>query len=133
MKVQIRKGLFETNSSSTHAVTILNDEEYRKYINGDLMISRNAKLITKDEYNKILTEAYTNHFNKVKKIWDNPNTTLYKYYHDKYATLREAVDKTYNINDYIYDYNEAHMDVEHVEKEINGVKVHALSVYGYDD
>ena len=31
-----------------------------------------------------------------------------------------------------YDFDERNMDVEHSERLINGEKVHALSVYGYE-
>lgn len=33
--IQIRKGVFETNSSSTHSITIYNDEDYQKVSNGE--------------------------------------------------------------------------------------------------
>ena len=37
MKFMIRKGMFETNSSSTHVCIITkNDDEYKRFINGDL-------------------------------------------------------------------------------------------------
>jgi hypothetical protein len=37
---QIRYGVFETNSSSTHSLTICSDEEYKKFESGELVISR---------------------------------------------------------------------------------------------
>ena len=37
MKITIRKGMFETNSSSTHVCVIAkNDDEYKGFVNGDL-------------------------------------------------------------------------------------------------
>ena len=36
--IQIRKGLFETNSSSTHTFIMCSDDEYKKLIAGELMI-----------------------------------------------------------------------------------------------
>lgn len=37
MKITIRKGIFETNSSSTHVCIICkNEEEYKGFVNGDL-------------------------------------------------------------------------------------------------
>lgn len=33
--IQIRKCVFETNSSSTHSITIYNDEDYQKAENGE--------------------------------------------------------------------------------------------------
>lgn len=34
---QIRKGVFETNSSSTHSITICTQEEFDKFMNGELV------------------------------------------------------------------------------------------------
>ena len=34
---QTRTGLFETNSSSTHALTMCNDEEYKAWLDGKLL------------------------------------------------------------------------------------------------
>lgn len=49
---QIRFGVFETNSSSTHAVTILTDAEYEQYRKGDLLVSRYGRLRPKEELEK---------------------------------------------------------------------------------
>ena len=37
MKKQIRYGVFETNSSMTHALTICTEEEYNKWKDGELL------------------------------------------------------------------------------------------------
>jgi hypothetical protein len=36
-KVQIRQGVFETNSSSTHSLCICTKEEFEKFKNGELL------------------------------------------------------------------------------------------------
>ena len=35
---QIRRNVFETNSSSTHSLTIVSLEEYEKFVSGELMM-----------------------------------------------------------------------------------------------
>ena len=35
---QIRYGVFETNSSSTHSLTICTDEEYQKFVSGEMSL-----------------------------------------------------------------------------------------------
>lgn len=40
MKVQVRRGVFETNSSSTHSITICSKEEFERWKNGDLIFDR---------------------------------------------------------------------------------------------
>ena len=39
MKVQVRLGLFETNSSSCHSLTICSEEEYDRWREGDAVYS----------------------------------------------------------------------------------------------
>ena len=61
MKV-IRLGVFETNSSSTHTMVIMSEEEYDKWENGEILRYRwEDKFITKEENDEIierLTEEY---------------------------------------------------------------------------
>lgn len=37
MKRQIRRGVFETNSSSTHSLTMCSEEEFEQWKNGEQM------------------------------------------------------------------------------------------------
>ena len=41
MKCSIRVGVFETNSSSTHGVCVTNNEVYRDFLSGKLIVSSN--------------------------------------------------------------------------------------------
>lgn len=46
MKRQIRRGVFETNSSSTHSITMCMESDYDKWVNGKLVLDRwNDKLV----------------------------------------------------------------------------------------
>lgn len=46
---QIRKGVFETNSSSTHSITICTQEEFDKFKKGELIYdTRDDKLVPAD-------------------------------------------------------------------------------------
>ena len=119
---QIRQGVFETNSSSTHAVAIISDDEYKQYQSGELRLSRHGELISIQEYKKEQREQIEL---ARKKFESNENLkTSYGGNFDKYW---EKVKTSY-----MYEYDENQMDVEHAEKVINGEKVHAISVYGYD-
>lgn len=40
MKRQIRRGVFETNSSSTHSITMCMESDYDKWVNGKLVLDR---------------------------------------------------------------------------------------------
>jgi len=64
MKMQIRKGVFETNSSNTHNLTLFSDSDWKKYNNGELFRSSGCDntLITRDEavkkINNIIRETF---------------------------------------------------------------------------
>lgn len=42
MKIQVRQGLFETNSSSVHSITMCMENDYEKWKNGELIFDRDA-------------------------------------------------------------------------------------------
>lgn len=51
MKAQVRHGVFETNSSSTHSLTMCSDSDYNKWMNGELLFGKYSEIfITKEEY-----------------------------------------------------------------------------------
>lgn len=135
MKVQIRHSIFETNSSSTHAIVILSDEEYKQYQNGELLMSRHGNFITEEEYNDIVNNAKKRAIKHIKEAWSNESSWDYTKLHTHYKTLEAALENA-NFDDFIrdatYEYDYENMDIIHTEKDVNGVKVHALSVYGYD-
>lgn len=50
MKVQIRNGVFETNSSMTHSLTICTAQEYDKWYRGELVFDEyHNKFVTPEE------------------------------------------------------------------------------------
>jgi len=42
---QIRVGVFETNSSSTHSLTIVPEEDYEKWVAGELLFDRSKEVL----------------------------------------------------------------------------------------
>ena len=54
MKTQIRRSIFETNSSSVHSITMVSGSEYEKWKNGELFYDKDTgNLVTKEEIEKI--------------------------------------------------------------------------------
>lgn len=49
MRQTIRNNTFETNSSSTHSITIVTQEEFDKFKSGDTYIDWNDEFFTKEE------------------------------------------------------------------------------------
>lgn len=129
MKVQVRNSIFETNSSSTHALVMLNQEDYDKYVNGEIIISRNGNFITKEEYDKLLAEGKKKLEKRYAELWDNPKSWLHK----EYDSLDEALEDADDYDDITYEYDEDNMEVVHESLTVNGVTVHGLSVYGFEN
>lgn len=56
--INIRRNLFETNSSSVHCMTLLNEKEMEAFDNGELWISFwGNKKLTNEEVEEIIKEA----------------------------------------------------------------------------
>lgn len=52
MKRQVRRGLFETNSSSVHTLVMCSSEDYEKWKNGELLFDRwDDKFVESNEEN----------------------------------------------------------------------------------
>ena len=57
MKTQIRFGTFETNSSSTHSITITSKDQFDKWVRGECYFrSWDDKFVSIEEGNKIRNE-----------------------------------------------------------------------------
>lgn len=50
----IRNNVFETNSSSTHSLTIVSEEEFEKFKNCDLLLDYCAFVSAEDEYKNVM-------------------------------------------------------------------------------
>ena len=54
--IQIREGVFETNSSSTHAISVCCAKDYDDLITGKAMINVNLDILPRDEAEKFNDE-----------------------------------------------------------------------------
>lgn len=58
MKIQIRRGVFETNSSSVHSLTMCSGEEYKKWERGEVLYWRsNDKFGVREDIIEELKDA----------------------------------------------------------------------------
>jgi len=63
MKRVIRRGIFETNSSSTHSITLCSKEDYDKWNREELLLN-DEKFITRDKaIDKLKNNEYFNKYN----------------------------------------------------------------------
>lgn len=98
----IRKGTFETNSSSVHSLVIMSKDEYNEYQQGTIGIDiRTDKLIS----TKTLPDSIT----KIKNG--------YIYNNEFFSDIEDLYKKLYNSYDIVTVYNENTYDI--VTKEMN--------------
>lgn len=135
----IRRGVFETNSSSTHSLVICNDQEYNDWKNRKLLydiysekfVDTNKFVITPDQYQEG-QQHYEDHKTKCMKDWvdltkDEQRSYLFEFIINNYDP--------YQYKDY-YDYvSEMEDQEESFEKKYTTPKgdvVHVLGYFGYD-
>lgn len=103
MKEAIRRGMFETNSSSVHSLTMCSDDEYSKWKNGEAYFDRYARQIV-ESTEEIEKERENNgrysEYLTYDEFWDYDCISLTKF-DEPYTTP-------------------------------NGETVHAFGYYGYD-
>lgn len=115
MKRQIRRGVFETNSSSVHSLTMMSREDYNKWRDDGLYLSGDDVLTVED-----IKKEYE------EKIKSNPK------YKDWYPTLEDYI----NENDFkTYDMYWEDTDYETFEDSYrtkSGEEIIAFGYYGHD-
>lgn len=110
--LQIRQGVFETNSSSTHAISVCSKADWDMLQRGEAMIDRNLQILPKAE-----------------ALEKNENIRKYAEKHgwdvDDYL-----MDNGYITWDELYDGSEYEFYTKH--STVGGVDVVAFGYYGYD-
>lgn len=137
MKRQIRRGVFETNSSSTHSLTMCSEEEFEQWKNGELLFDEwgsesfvKANSLSDDD-KKYATQDYENHKDEFSKDWSDLSESAKEKYYTKYAKENNIVDedvKTYE--EWRHSNLETFVD-RYTSK--SGDKIVAFGKYGYDD
>ena len=89
MKKQIRVGVFETNSSMTHALTICTQEEYDKWQNGEVLLDRwyDKQFITMDD--EKIKKLRADYDEESKKWYDTFEEFLHSEGIDSYESYNE--------------------------------------------
>ena len=117
--INIRKGSWETNSSSTHSITICTNEQYKSFVNGELYLDNyRDKLITHEEAEERFAKFNEEYKNKYGKI-------LYHEFED----FRESE----GIKTYEEWCDEGYLELYHETYTTpNGEEIVAFGKYGYD-
>jgi len=114
----IRRGVFETNSSSTHSITMCSKEDYDKWERGEMLLYED-EFITREDAIKELK----------KDEWFNKNYPEFDF------TDEEAVNEALADNNYQTVKQYFNDDLEGFEDSyttINGEVIIAFGKYGYD-
>lgn len=88
----IRFGTFETNSSSTHSITMCMKDDYKKFKNGKMYLY-GEKLITPKEKDLVIRKEIFK--NQIETDWDNKTITFegniikYKNYNDRERKIED--------------------------------------------
>lgn len=81
---QIRQGVFETNSSSTHAFCLCLKSEYNAWVNGDMRFDINKytgkQLVTKEEAIEYCKNRYSNFLKCVNEDGEDYTLNMYSFY-----------------------------------------------------
>lgn len=112
MRLQIRNSVFETNSSSTHAMTIYKKDEWNEFKQGEL----------------IMKDGYLSDLSKKDNLYDE-----YKKYCQRYG-YGEPTEAGFEdwIHDNTMDWDYFSDEYEILEEEVPDSEYVAVSIYGYD-
>lgn len=119
MKKVIRRGVFETNSSSTHSITMCSQEDYDKWEKGEVLFVDGDFVTREEAIEELKKDKY---FNK-----NNPDFD----FTDEEEVNDALVDNDYKTSDQ-YWYN---CDLETFEETYttkSGEVIIAFGYYGYD-
>lgn len=133
----IRKGVFETNSSSTHSLTMCSKEEFEAWQRGEVLFQKYGKenfiSVTKlsEHDKKMAEEYYEENKDDFQKNWKDLSDDAKQKYYTKYAKENNFIDedaKTYD--QYMHDGDLETFVQTYTSK--SGDKIVAFGEYGYD-
>lgn len=136
MKRQIRRCTFETNSSSTHSLSMCSKEEFEKWENGELLFNEwSEEFVSPQEMSDRDKQRAEQHYedtkNEYSKNWSDLSDEAKKKYYKKYAIENDLIDedaKTYEEWE-----NDGYLEtfVKSYETK-SGDTIFAFGKFGYD-
>ena len=136
MKRQIRRGVFETNSSSTHSLTMCSEEEFEAWKRGEVLfqewgsenfVSAN-KLSNYDK--KKASEDYDENKDDFQKNWKDLSDEAKQKYYTKYAKEHDIIDEDAKTYEQYMNEGDLETFVQRYTSK-NGDKIVAFGEYGY--
>ena len=102
---QIRKNVFETNSSSTHTLAICNEDEYKDWQDGKLLFNKWNETFVKNSINitkqdrKEAEERYTLYKGKYYKDWSELTEAEREEYTYNYIAQQRRQEKSFSFEE----------------------------------
>ena len=134
MKKQIRFGVFETNSSSEHSISIcthtaiLTADEYELYKSGELKVSPEGDITKIEEFEPEIKKIEQEAGKKWDECPDDEIPKVHRKYSPRYTRDVYIQDE---IERYLWGIDaklDRHLKITHDEREIKGHTYHAISV-----
>lgn len=132
--IQIRDGVFETNSSSTHSITFASKATFDKWRNGELYLNRSwytyckdlegKTWLTREECHRIV-QAYNEHGKDENDKFDFDNMTERE---QNYCLEDEF--RIYTYDNFVYMYNYETYAEDYTTE--SGDEIVAFGYYGHD-
>ena len=133
MKIQIRQGVFETNSSSVHSVAILTKQEFEEFDRGDRVIDpRNIyTTILKEDLKRASEVEWEERVKYITERWNN-DPDFYGKRGGRPLEEFLRMEKRDFMYRYRTDYAENNAEVEIAMREIGDETVYAVSLFKED-
>ena len=137
--IQVRYGVFETNSSSTHSLIIANDKEYKQLLNGDLLLDYNHFIARAEVIELILEAAKENEKEMIDFFNEVLDINVSKIDKETINSL-SLEDLEYFCNEFLDDIHtyQGYMESEYFENyeeayvSEHGDKIHIFGLFGRD-
>ena len=138
MKKQIRRGVFETNSSSTHSLTMCSKEDYDKWVNGEFMFDTykdelvEMDITITDSDKAEARNLYDRKKDRYWKEWSQLSEEEVNEWYDKYMYENKKID-TYRYKTYDDFFEDEYLETyEERYTTKSGEEIVAFGHYGYD-
>ena len=135
MKRQIRYGVFETNSSSTHSLTMCSEEEFESWKRGEVLFHEWEQCFVSawqlsDEDKKMAEDDYEENKDDFQKDWKDLSNEAKQKYYTKYAKEHDIIDEDAKTYEQYMNDSELETFIQRYTSK-NGDRVIAFGEYGY--
>lgn len=137
MKRQVRRGVFETNSSSTHSLTMCSEEEFEAWKRGEVLFQEYGKenFISANKLSehdkKMAQEDYEANKDDFQKDWNDLSEDAKQKYYTKYTKENDLIDEDAKTYEQYMNYGDLKTFVQRYTSK-SGDKIIAFGEYGYD-